>query len=57
MTTPTRWGLATMALLGVAWVDTRFGHGPALAVLVGLLVVVAVFGGHGRPGSPPRGAP
>jgi len=52
VTTPTRWGLATLALLAVAWVDARFGHGAGLAVLVGLLVLVAVFGGHGRPGAP-----
>ena len=57
MTTPTRWGVATLALLGVAWVDSRFGHGAALAVLVGLLVLVAVYGGHGRYGGSPPDEP
>jgi len=50
MTAPTRWGIATLAFLAVAWLDLRFGHATALAVLVGLLIVVAVFGGHGRAG-------
>lgn len=56
MTTPTRWGVATLALLAVAWIDVRFGHWLALGVMFGLLVIVAVFGGHGRAGGSP-GAP
>lgn len=48
-----RWLIATLAFLAVGWLDWRFGHAVALGTLLALLVLVAVFGGHG----PRRRAP
>lgn len=48
MTMLTRWGLASLGFLAVLWLDIRFGHATALAVLLVLLVIIALFGGHGR---------
>lgn len=47
-TTATRWLGATLGLAAVVWVDSRFGHAAASAVLVAALVAVAIWGGHGR---------
>jgi len=47
-TTVTRWLGATLGLAAVVWVDGRFGHLAAVALLMLLMVAVAVWGGHGR---------
>ena len=45
-----RWVIATVAFLAIGWLGFRYGHLTALATLLLLIVLVAVFGGHG-----PRG--
>ncbi len=47
-TTFQRWTIATLALLGILWLDLRFGHAIALSTMLGLMLVVAVYGGSGR---------
>lgn len=54
MTTATRWSIATLVFLAIGWADVVHGHRWGLALLVGALLVVYFFGGHGprpRPGS------
>ena len=46
--TYTRWILATLWLAVLVAVYQRFGHIEALAVLLISMVLVAIFGGHGR---------
>jgi hypothetical protein len=43
-----RWIIASLAFLAIGWLDLRYGHTVALGVLIALLLVVAVFGGHCR---------
>ena len=43
-----RWLIATAVFLAVAYYGTVAGRGRALAVLIVLLLIVAVFGGPGR---------
>ena len=47
----TRWLGATLLLVAVVWVDGRWGHAAASAVLVAALIAVALWGGHGRAAS------
>jgi CHASE2 domain-containing sensor protein len=43
-----RWIIATLAFLGVGWLNFRYGHTVALVTMVAVLLFIAVFGGHGR---------
>jgi hypothetical protein len=42
-----RWIIATLVFLAIGWIDLRYGHWPALATLIVVLVFIAIFGGHG----------
>jgi CHASE2 domain-containing sensor protein len=43
-----RWIIATLAFVGVGWLSFRYGHTVALVTMLGVLLFIAVFGGHGR---------
>lgn len=62
-TSLTRWTLATLGFLAIGWIELATGrHGCALATLVAVLVLIAVFGGsrqrdraaHPPPEEPPE---
>lgn len=42
-----RWIIATLAFLGVGWLNYRYGHTVALVTMLAVLLFIAVFGGHG----------
>lgn len=50
--TLTRWGLATLLFLGLGWVDVRYGHAQALALLLAFLLLVYFFGGRSSRSGP-----
>jgi hypothetical protein len=47
-TSITRWLGAAVGLAVITLVGLRYGHTPALALMIVALLVVAVFGGSGR---------
>ncbi len=49
-----RWIIATLAFLAIGWLDHAYGHGVALVTMLVLLLMVAVFGGHGPRRGPER---
>ena len=55
-----RWLIATLAFLGIGWLDLRYGHVAALVTMLVALAFIAMFGGHGRrdgPVEPPGDGP
>lgn len=42
-----RWVLAVLGFVGIGLVYQRFGHIPALAVMMGFLMLVFFYGGSG----------
>jgi hypothetical protein len=47
-TTWVRWTVATAVFLAIGWTMQRYGLNAARLALLALLILVYIFGGHGR---------
>lgn len=45
-----RWVIATLWLVALVFIYQRVGHLEALIALLVTMVIIAIYGGHGRPG-------
>lgn len=50
VTNLTRWSIATLVFVGLAYLDIKTGnHLGVLLLMLSILILISVFGGHGRP--------
>jgi hypothetical protein len=55
--TVVRWTVATAVFLAIGWAMQRYGLNAARLALLALLILVYVYGGHGRPSAAGAGRP